>query len=119
MPSDTSVSIEDDRWRACLSAAAWNGHAAQVATGAASATRNHCQPGNLVPGRIDSTMDRSVSGTKNTSARISLRRSRRTAAVSASAPASAPGGRATSAAYPAAWTTPIRSGTDTCGGAVM
>ena len=97
MPSDTSVSIEDDRCRACLSAAWWNGHAAQIATGAASATRNHCQPGNRDQGNSDSTIDRSVSGTKNTSARISLRRSRRTVASSAVTPASAEAGRASSA----------------------
>jgi hypothetical protein len=36
MPSDTSVSIDEDRCRACRSAAAWNGHAAQVATGEAA-----------------------------------------------------------------------------------
>ena len=82
MPSDTSVSIEDERRRAFFRAARWNGHAAQVATGAASATRSHCQPGNRDQLNTDKTMDRSVSGTKNTSARISLRRSERTAASS-------------------------------------
>ena len=101
MPSDTSVSIEEDRCRAWRSAAAWNGHAAQVATGTASATSSHCQPGNLVHGKTDSISEASVSGTKNTSASVSLRRSRRTAASSAvsaaSASASAPGGAATSA----------------------
>ena len=97
MPSDTRVSIDDEKCLACFSAAWWNGHAAQIATGAASATRNHCQPGNLVHGRIDRTRDKSVSGTKNTSARISLRRSRRTAASSAAAPASASAGPASSA----------------------
>ena len=86
MPSDTSVSIEEEKCLACRSAAWWNGHAAQIATGAASTTRNHCQPGNRAQGNTDSTIDRSVSGTKNTSARISLRRSRRT--VTSSAPAS-------------------------------
>ena len=55
MPSDTRVSIDDEKCLACFSAAWWNGHAAQIATGAASATRNHCQPGNLVHGRIDRT----------------------------------------------------------------
>ena len=89
MPRDTRVSIEDDKCRACLSAAWWKGHAAQIATGAASATSSHCQPGNLVHGKIDSMRDKSVSGTKNTSARVSLRRSRRTAASSAAAVASA------------------------------
>ena len=89
MPSDTSVSIEEDRCLAFLSAAWWNGQAAQVATGAASATRSHCQPGNRDQGNSESTMDRSVSGTKKISARISLPRRRRTAASSAAAPGSA------------------------------
>ena len=97
MPSDTSVSIEDDRCLACRSAAWWNGHAAQIATGAASTTRNHCQPGNRAQGNSDSTIDRSVSGTKNASARISLRRSRRTVASSAATPAFAPARLADSA----------------------
>jgi hypothetical protein len=97
MPSDTSVSIEEDRCRAWRSAAAWNGHAAHVATGTASATSSHCQPGNLVHGKTDSISEASVSGTKNTSARTSLRRSRRTAASSAFSPASASAGRASSA----------------------
>jgi hypothetical protein len=96
MPSDTSVSIDEDRCRACRSAAWWNGHAAHVATGAASATSSHCQPGNLVHGKTDSMMDRSVSGTKNTRARVSRRRSRRTAA-SSPAPASRSGAAASSA----------------------
>jgi hypothetical protein len=72
----------------------WNGHAAQIATGAASTTRNHCQPGNRDQGNTDSTIDRSVSGTKNTSARISLRRSRRTATSSAAKATSASAGLA-------------------------
>ena len=98
MPSDTSVSIDEDRCLACRSAVWWNGHAAQVATGTASATSSHCQPGNRVHGKIDSISDRSVSGTKNTSASVSLRRSRRTAAASAAAPSSSGrAGAATSA----------------------
>ena len=97
MPSDTSVSIDDDKCRACRSAAWWKGHAAQIATGAASTTRNHCQPGNRDQGNTDSTIDKSVSGTKNTSARISLRRSRRTVASSAVTSASADSGLASSA----------------------
>ena len=97
MPSDTSVSMDEDRCRACRSAAAWNGHAAQVATGAASATSSHCQPGNRVHGKIDSIRDTSVSGTKNTSASVSRRRNRRTAASSAASPASGSAGRASSA----------------------
>ena len=98
MPSDTSVSIDEDRCRACRSAAAWNGHAAQVATGTASATSSHCQPGNRVQGKTDSISEASVSGTKNTSASVSRRRSRRTAASSAVSPASASAGRASPAA---------------------
>ena len=82
MPSDTSVSIDEERCRACRSAAWWNGHAAQMATGAASTTSSHCQPGNLVHGKTDSIIDMSVSGTKNTSASVSRRRSRRTVASS-------------------------------------
>ncbi len=35
MPSETSVSIEDEPCRAFLSAARWNGHAHHSATGAA------------------------------------------------------------------------------------
>ena len=101
MPRDTRVSIENEKCRACFSATWWNGHAAQVATGAASATRTHCQPENLVQPKIDSISDRSVSGTKNTSARYSLRRRRRTAAVSAVSAAGsgapAAGGTASSA----------------------
>ena len=97
MPSDTSVSIDEEKCRACRSAAWWNGHAAQIATGAASATRNHCQPGNRDQGNSDSRIDRSVSGTKNTSARVSLRRSRRTAAPSSANAASAEAGTASSA----------------------
>ena len=89
MPSETSVSIEDPRCLACRSAAWWKGQAAQIATGATRATRNHCQPGKRAQGNSDSTMDRSVSGTKKTRARTSLRRSRRTAASSAAAVASA------------------------------
>ena len=74
MPSDTSVSIETEPCRAFRSAAWWNGQAAQIATGAASATRAHCQPGNRYAGNSDSSTDRSLSGTKKTSARISRRR---------------------------------------------
>ena len=90
-----------------------------MATGAASATRVHCQPGNRDQGNTDSMMDMSVSGTKNTRARISRRRSRRTAASSAASPApGVPGGAASSAVSPAASTAPIRTWTGTSGGAV-
>ena len=60
--------------RAFFSAAWWNGHAAQTTTGAASTTSTHCQPGNRDDGNSDSSTDRSLSGTKNTSATISRRR---------------------------------------------
>ena len=74
MPSDTSVSIDAAPCRAFFSAARWNGHAAHPATGAATTTRTHCQPGNLAQPNSDSSTDKSVSGTKNTSATISRRR---------------------------------------------
>ena len=72
MPSDTSVSIEHEPCRAFLNAAWWNGQAAQITTGAASTTSTHCQPGNRNDGNSDSNTDRSLSGTKNTSATMSL-----------------------------------------------
>ena len=74
MPSDTSVSIVDVPCLAFFSAARWNGHAHHSATGAAQATSSHCQPGNRSDGISDSISDRSVSGTKKTSATISRRR---------------------------------------------
>ena len=74
MPTDTSVSIDASPCRAFFSAAWWNGHAAHPATGAARTTRTHCQPGNRYAGNSDSSTDTSLSGTKNTSATISLRR---------------------------------------------
>ena len=74
MPSDTSVSIDTAPCRAFFSAAAWNGQAAHPATGAAHPTSTHCQPGNLAHGNNDNINDRSLSGTKNTSATISRRR---------------------------------------------
>ncbi len=46
MPRDTSVSIEDEPCLAFFSAARWNGQAAHPATGTASTTSTHCQPGN-------------------------------------------------------------------------
>ena len=74
MPSDTSVSMDVVRCRADRSAAEWNGHAAHPATGTASATSIHCQPGNRNEGNSDICTDRSLSGTKHTSATISRRR---------------------------------------------
>ena len=94
MPSDTSVSIDAAPCRAFLTAAAWNGHAAHTATGAVSASRTHCQPGNLAHGNSDNSTDRSLSGTKNTSATISRRRRSATRAASASAPPASAGAAA-------------------------
>ena len=50
MPSDTSVSIDAAPCRAFFSAAAWNGHAAHPATGAASAPGPTASPGTGTPG---------------------------------------------------------------------
>ncbi len=103
MPSETSVSIDAAPCRAFLIAAWWNGQAAHPATGTAITTRTHCHPGNLDHGNSDSSTDRSLSGTKNTSATISRRRRSAARAASGSAPpasggAPAPaGGRARSA----------------------
>jgi hypothetical protein len=83
MPSDTSVSIDITPCLALRTAARWNGHAAHPATGAASSARTHCQPGNRYAGNSDSSTDTSLSGTKNTSATISLRRRYLTRAASA------------------------------------
>src|SRR5260370_12346461 len=86
MPSDTSVSIEVKPCLAAFSAAAWNGQAAHPATGTASATRTHCQPGNRNEWTSDNCTETSLSGTKNTRATISRRLSYTTLAAS---PASA------------------------------
>ena len=91
MPSDTSVSIDAAPCRAFLTAAAWNGHAAHTATGAASTTRIHRQPGNLAHGNSDSSTDRSLSGTKSTSATISRRRRSATRAASGPVPPASSG----------------------------
>ena len=50
------------------------GYAAHSATGAVSAVSTHCHPVNRSAGNTASRHDRSLSGTKNTSARISRRR---------------------------------------------
>ena len=73
MPSDTSVSMENVPCLVLTSAARWNGQADHSATGAAQPTRNHSQPGKRTDGIRDRVRDRSVSGTKNTSATISRR----------------------------------------------
>ena len=86
MPRETRVSMDAAPCRALRTAAAWNGPAAHPATGAAIAIRTHCQPGNLDHPNSDQTTDRSVSGTKNTSATISRRRRSATRAASAVAP---------------------------------
>ena len=73
MPSETSVSIDAEPCRAFFSAARWNGQAHHSATGAAQPTSSHCQPANRRDGISESISERSVSGTKNTSATISRR----------------------------------------------
>jgi hypothetical protein len=101
MPSETSVSIDAEPCRAFFSAARWNGHADHSATGAAQLTSSHCQPANRRDGISESISERSVSGTKNTSATIS-RRFRSAASRSSAAPSSPgwlPAGSL--AAYPA------------------
>jgi len=87
MPSETSVSIDAEPCRAFFSAARWNGHADHSATGAAQLTSSHCQPANRRDGISESISERSVSGTKNTSATIS-RRLRSAASRSSAAPSS-------------------------------
>ena len=116
MPSDTSVSMDTPPCRALASAARWKGQAAHRTTGAASAMRTHCQPGKRTLGSSERTSDRSLSGTKNTSARTSRRHRRAAPAAASSGASSAP--PTTVAEYPAASTAPIRSATDTCAGAV-
>ena len=70
IPMLTSVSMVDAPCRAARAAARWNGHAAHVATGSASAATTHCQPRNCVTGTIDST----TTGTVRTAATTSRRR---------------------------------------------
>ncbi len=60
-PIDTSVSMVDAPCRAARYAARWNGHAAHVATGSASAATSHCQPRNCVAGTMLSTSTGTVS----------------------------------------------------------
>ena len=124
MPSDTSVSIEAEACRALRSAAAWNGHADQMTTGAAVRTRIHCHPGKRDHGNSDHSTDRSLSGMKNTSATISRFRRSRTRAASGPGPAApacpapAVSWSGTSAWYPAAVTASMSRCTGTDSGAV-
>src|SRR5690625_5174223 len=54
-PSDTSVSMVEDPYRAARAAARWKGQAPQVTTGRENAVISHCQPGNCSGGIIDKT----------------------------------------------------------------
>ena len=49
-PTEISVSMDAVPWRALRRATRWNGHAAQVTIGAASAVSTHSQPVNRVLG---------------------------------------------------------------------
>ena len=71
MPIETSVSMVEAPCRAARNAARWNGQAAQVATGRASAATTHCQPVNCSAGIIES----SSTGTVSTAATRRRRRS--------------------------------------------
>ena len=72
-PSDTSVSIVAAPWRAFFHAARWNGHAAQMATGAVSIRQIHCQLRNCSAPTIEITS----TGTPSTTATVNRwRRSR-------------------------------------------
>src|SRR5258707_14168092 len=72
MPSDTSVSIDAEPWRAFFSAARGNGHAAHPPTGAGSATSTHCPPGNRYAGNSHSRTETPPSGTKNANGTTNL-----------------------------------------------
>lgn len=71
MPIEMSVSIVALPWRRLIQAARWNGHAAQMITGAASASEAHCQESNCSAGIIDIA----ITGTVSTIAPISRCRS--------------------------------------------
>ena len=70
-PIEISVSMLAVPRRALRRAVLWNGQAAQVTTGAASAVSTHCQPANRVSGTTANITDRSASGTNRTAATAS------------------------------------------------
>src|SRR4051812_37018181 len=87
-PTEISVSIEAAPWRALRAATRWNGHAAQVTIGAASAVSSHPQPVNRVLGTTANITERSASGTNSTAATAS-RRNRLRASLSSGSTGSA------------------------------
>ena len=68
MPSETNVSMVAEAWRAAATAARWNGHAPQVATGTVNASAAHCHSENWVAGTIDITIT-GVARTAHTASR--------------------------------------------------
>ena len=74
MPSDTSVSIDVAPCRAFFSAALVERPRRPPRDRHGACDSTHCQPGNRDHGNSDNCTDRSLSGTKNTSATISRRR---------------------------------------------
>ena len=116
------MSIEQAPCRAFFRAARWKGQAAHSATGAARATRTHCHPVNRSAGNSDSVIDRSLSGMKKTSARMSRRRRYRAWPSSGPACGASAGpdvaGTISSAVYPAFCTAAISVSAETAAGAV-
>ena len=82
IPTEMSVSMEATRWRALRNATRWNGQAAQVTIGSASAVSNHCQPVKRVEGKTANITDKCDSGTNRTAA--TARRVSRERAVASS-----------------------------------
>ena len=67
-PTEISVSIEAVRCRALRNAMRWNGQAAHVTIGSASAMSTHCHPVKRVSGKTANITDRWASGTNSTAA---------------------------------------------------
>ena len=84
IPTEISVSIEAVRWRALRNAMRWNGQAAHVTIGSASAVSTHCQPVKRVSGRTANITDRWARGTNRTAATASRTMSDRATASSGS-----------------------------------
>ena len=93
IPTDIRVSMDAMPWRAFRNATRWNGHAAQVTIGSASAVRTHCHAGNRVEGSTANITDRCDSGTNRTAATARRISSNRATASSGSGRSSAPGVR--------------------------
>src|SRR3569833_983649 len=110
-----SVSIVAIPRRRFFSAERWNGHAAQVATGAASVRQNHCQYRNCQALAIDSTTTGAASSAPPISRSRSGSRSG-TDGASGSGAGCASGGRRRLAVYPASSTVSMSFATGTDGG---